>query len=41
MKRLEADEVIDRTLSSESVAVCEIPSIREQVDEMKEFKWEE
>ena len=41
IKPVEADEVIDRTLSSTSVATCEIPSIRKQVEEMKEFKWEE
>ena len=37
IKPVEADEVIDRTLSSTSIAACEIPSIREQIEEMKEL----
>jgi len=45
IKAVEADGVIDRTLSSiwESNPPVEynIPSIREQIQEMKEFKWEE
>ena len=45
IKSVEADEVIDRTLSSiwENNPSDEysIPTIKEQIKEMKEFKWEE
>ena len=45
IKSVEADEVIDRTLSSvwENNPSDEynIPSIKEQIKEMKEFEWEE